>query len=243
MNHLTSHPPDARHRGRARLPLLTLALVVAACACTMLAWRTPATGWFWMWCAICFASERLWLRLPLGDATITMASCCNAAAILLMPPGHAMAAIAVSTLLAELVFMHKPPMRALYNGAQSALAAGAAGCTLVALRPWVGDVVAPIVGLSAYWLVNTGAVSLAIAWHDGLSVPHVWRTNFGHRYEIIATGALFSIGSLVAGHMRDHGPSALLLALLPMLAAWEGWRYFLTRRAVAARDERLREVA
>ncbi|MBI5710674.1 MAG: hypothetical protein HZC42_10280 [Candidatus Eisenbacteria bacterium] len=175
----------------------------------------------------------MWLRLPLGGATLTMASCCNFAALLVLPRGHAMAATALAAAVAELIVMRKPPRRVLFNAGQSALAVGAAASVFGALRgpgppplevtPWAAFVAAA----AAFALVNYGAVSVAVALSERVSPLTAWRRNFGNAYDLLSSGALFSLGILLAVHYTMAGARMTALAVLPLVLGWVSYRRFL----------------
>src|SRR5437867_2078857 len=108
------------------LALAALSVTLAVIA-TAASWTRPPGSELGFWVAACFAGELLWVRLPLGRATLSMASACNFAALLLLPRAEAMLAAAGASLVAELLVMRKPPARLLFNAGQTALAVGAAG--------------------------------------------------------------------------------------------------------------------
>src|SRR5947208_1766834 len=111
---------------RIRTSLLVGATVLLAAAATWKSWTAVSLPAFAFWLVACTAGELLWVRLPFGAATISMASCFDFAALLVLPRGEAMLITALATVAAELGVMRKPPVRALYNGAQTALAVWAA---------------------------------------------------------------------------------------------------------------------
>ncbi len=214
---------------------LALALATAALAAAALAraWSGPPTPAFWFWCGACLVGELMWLRLPLGGATLSMASCCNFAALLVLPRGHAMAVTALAAAVAELAVMRKPPRRVLFNAGQSALAVGAAASVFDMLRgaapppleatPW-----APFVAAAAvFTLMNYGAVSLAVALSERVSPFTAWRRNFGNAYDLLSSGALFSLGILLAVHYTMAGARMTALAVLPLVLGWVSYRRFI----------------
>lgn len=224
--------------GRSPLRRVTTALLVAstvAAAAVILfqSWSGPPTGSFWFWLAACFLAELLWVRLPFDGATLSMASCANFAAILLLSRGEAMAVAAVSVLVAELVIVRKPWQRAIFNSAQTSLAVGWAALVYSLLGGQVGNPVAalsdpvltPIVLAAViYSMVNTGMVSLAISLNQGISVFTAWRRNYANRFEFLSNGALFSLGTLLAVLYSIIGPMGMALVLLPVLVTHEGYR-------------------
>jgi hypothetical protein len=232
---------------RSRLLVAAVAVTLAVAAVALSAtWHGPPTASFALWVVLCALGEGMWLRLPLGNATISMAITCNFAAMLLLPRGHAMGAIALSTLVAELVFMRKQPQRALFNAAQSSLAAaagiavltvlGASGVPRVGLEPRV--VLAWVVAAAAYTAVNTAAVSFMVALEHGLRPGRVWSVNFGNPYELLSNGALFSLGALLALLAARTGPAVVVLFALPLLLAWVSYRRVLERSTLEPETER-----
>jgi hypothetical protein len=204
---------------------------------------------FWFWAGLCILGESMWVRLPMGDATLTMAITFDFAAMLLLPTGQALAAIALSTLVGEALFMRKAPLRLLFNASQSVLAA-LAGITL-----WhaLGGGAARMIGIqslpacaaaaAAYTAVNTLAVSIMVAIEHRLPLGRVWRTNFGNAYELLSNGALFSLGAVLAIMVAQAGIEMVTLFAMPLLLAWISYRHFLSREGRAAAEEAEQDAA
>lgn len=217
-----------------RPALVAMVATTVALASMVLAASWP--GWpsrpLWFWVIACTMSELLWVRLPRGQATLSMSSCFNIAALLILPRGQAMVAVAVSVALVESAFMRKPPVRVLFNSAQTALAV-AAGSLAFSMLGGAGRSLSELVaGLDllpfvaaglAYSAVNTGAVSVAVALSEGLSPWKAWRENFGNGFEFLARGALLSLGILVAVHHSLTGPLGTMLVALPLILARQGY--------------------
>jgi len=89
----------------------------------------------WFWIVACGVGEMLWLRLPLGRATISMGSTTNFAALLVLPLPVAIPAATLASLAVELAVMRKPLIRALFNAAGTALTVAASGLVLRELAP------------------------------------------------------------------------------------------------------------
>ena len=102
-----SKPGPAYRPARA----FVLGTMLLAGAAIGVGWSGAPDVRFWFWLGACALGELLWVRLPVGGATVSMALACNFAAMLLLPPGHAMLAIAFSTLLVEAIVMRKPALR------------------------------------------------------------------------------------------------------------------------------------
>lgn len=230
---------------RPRVLALVLGTLGLAVLTAVRSPQSPVTPGFWFWLCVCFIGELLWVRLPLGGATVSMASCFHLAALLSLPRGQAMLATAATGVLAEILIVRKPAVRALFNAAQAALSVAAASAILSALSgeappfDWVRAFhpVALLVAAAAYFAVNSAAVSLAIALHEGRPFRRVWWINFGTRYELLANGGLFSLGALLAGAVALQGIAATALILFPLLVAYQGYRWYALARETAASRE------
>jgi hypothetical protein len=229
---------NAHARIRTSALVATTVLVAAIAMWRAWAGTTPATFAYWL--IACVAGEVLWIRLPLGSATISMASCFNFAALLVVTRGEAMAVTALATLIAEIAIMRKSPVRALFNASQTALAVTSA----VWMFDWAGggshDLVAMIssfrllpfaLAAACYYAVNRGAVSLAVASSTGVSPLAAWRSNFGSQYELLSGGAVFSLGVLVATHYSAIGMAGTLLVALPLVFACDAMRRYSRRES------------
>lgn len=225
---------------------LWIGLVVGAAVA--LGVRAGAPAWsrealFWL--IACFAGELLWVRLPLGSATISMAACFNFAALLVLAPNTAMPVTAVAALVAELAVMRKRPVRAVFNAAQTAVAVVLARGAFELLGGGHGSLLEqvsslrflPFLGAAiAYYAVNRAAVVVAVALCQGIGLVESWRTNFGSSYDLLSTGAAFSLGTLLATHYAGIGMVGTLLVMLPLVLACDGYRRF-TRDAGKAPEE------
>src|SRR5258705_8613727 len=124
-----------------RRPVL-VAMVATTVILAGIVLAASGPGWsmrrMWFWMIACTLSERLWVRLPLGRVTLSMSSCFNLAALLVLPRAEAMLAVAVSTALAEIAFMRKPTILILFNSAQTALAVAAGLFAFALLRGAAG---------------------------------------------------------------------------------------------------------
>ena len=216
---------------RVLVAMVTTTVALASIALAA-SWPGRPSRALWFWMIACTVSELLWVRLPLGRATLSMSSCFNLAAILILPRGEAMLAVAASIAIAESAFMRKPPLRVVFNSAQTALAAaaGSLACTLLGC-PDLGrggtlaalDLLPLLAAGLAYSAVNTGAVSVAVALSEGISPVRAWWQNFGNGFELFARGALLSLGILVALHYSLTGPAGTILVALPLVLARQGY--------------------
>jgi len=215
-----------------RILFAVSATMVVAAAVLARAWSGPPGPDFALWILLGVLGEALWLRLPVGNATLSMAVTANFAAMLVLPAGHALGAIAISTLIAEATMMRKSPLRLAFNASQSILAAAAGiavmellgGVTLTSRPFGPGDALACLAGAAAYTLVNTGMVSMMIGLEHRLSAFYAWRVNFANSYEVVSNGALFSMGVMLALLIGQIGSVAVMLVALPVVLAWLGYR-------------------
>ena len=221
----------------------TVALAAIALAASWPGWPSRSL-WFWM--AACTVSELLWVRLPRGQATLSMSSCFNLASLLVLPRGEAMLTVAVSVAIAESAVMRKPVMRVIFNSAQTALAVAAGSLAFTWLGGGGHRLGAMVIGLNlmplaaaglAYSAVNTGAVSIAVALSEGLSPWQAWRENFASGFELVTRGALLSLGILVAMHYSLVGAAGTVFVALPLVVAHQGYARRVERLAAAAPEQ------
>jgi hypothetical protein len=180
---------------------------------------------FWAWFISCLAGEVLWIRTPTRNGTISMALSIDLAALIALPAASALLIIAASAFLAS-VYPHRRPIhRAVFNAAQSTLAAGAAVLTIRFFTPadasvavldqytnWPGL----FAGGVAFFIVNSGLVALAIGLDTGRSIWASWRDNFGYAFELATTAAQVSLAGFLLIAYEQMGPMAVL-AVLPVL--------------------------
>ncbi len=199
---------------------------------------------FGFWLVACLVGELLWVRVPFANMTISMASCFNFAAALVLPMGPAMAAAAGATALGEAFGMRKSPMRWLFNSAQTAIAVGLANLLFHSLQPGDRTLLQSLSSMQLqvfllpglmYYAVNRGAVTVAMAVGERTSMWRAWRSCFGHGFEWVSTGGIFSLGALLATHYSDIGMGGTLLVLLPLARAVDGLRRYWS--AVEAKAE------
>ncbi len=244
-------PDNAPGRGRGgrtrpRVLLLVAATVGAAVLAIAGTWSDPAGVPFAFWLCLCLAGELLWVRLPVGSATVSMASCFHLAGLLTLPAAQMMVAAALSVLAAESLVVRKPLVRSVFNASQAALSVGAASWMVAGLSgvapPGTGihdfGPLALVAAALAYFALNSGFVSLAVALHERLPFARVWRENFGARDELLANGALFSLGALVAGAVSAQGVAATSLLLLPLLVVYQGYRWYALARSAKGSESR-----
>ncbi len=223
---------------RARDVTLAAVSVALAAGATAASWTGPPGKEVWFWAAACLVGELLWVRLPLGRATLSMASACNFAALLLLPRAEAMLAAVAASLAAELLVMRKPAARFCFNAGQTVLAVGAGSLAYHSLAGAAGlhpgaivrsGLVPMLASAAAYAFVNTGSVSIAVGLTERVAPWRAWWANFGSLYELLSTSALFSLGALLAVLHAVAGPLGTVLVSLPLLLAHDSYRRYLER--------------
>jgi signal transduction histidine kinase len=199
------------------------------------------------WIAICVLSETLWLTTVSGEATVTMASTSGLAAIMLWGFGPAIWIVAASTLIADLLILRKPWIRAAFNAGQSTITVGAAFGVWVVLGGPAGGLetadlgrgeaaamrlVLPILGLiAAYWLVNRVLVSVAVAWSSGRAYLQVLREDWFYAERLLDDLAAFFLSPLMAISFQAVGYAGVILFYIPLRMVNES-----TKRYLALRD-------
>jgi hypothetical protein len=177
----------------------------------------------------------MWVKLPIGGATLSMASCFNYAALLVLPRGEALVATVLATILGEAVALRKPPVRVIFNSSHTTLAVAAGSWVFGRLAGGADSLVTLLAEMRllpfllsglAYYAVNRVAVVLAVASCERLSPLEAWRRNFGTGYEALSAGAIFSLGALLATHYQGIGMVGTLLVALPLMLACDGLRRF-----------------
>jgi len=200
-------------------------------------WVTVAAGVptrdprFWYWAAACTVGELLWLRLPLGRATMSMGSTANFAALLVLPSWIAIPATTLASLCAERTSMRKPLLRALFNAAGTALTVGMTSVVLGQLAPagafaLQGARLLFVLVLAAvvYYTCNRTLVTAVLALDGALPLALVWKRNFGFSRDLLPSGAALSLGVLLAQLHEHAGPVALAFVMLPALLVFEAHR-------------------
>ena len=223
--------PQSKHRTPTPARLFVAAVIAAGIAAVVASGLHTRDPRFWYWAAACAVGEMLWLRLPLGRATISMGSTANFAALLVLPAPVAIPAAALASLVAERTAMRKPLVRALFNAAGTALAVGATGMVLQLVAPHgvfalkndrmvIGFLCAAI----TYYVFNRSLVTAVLALDGALPTALVWRRNFGLSRDLLPSGAALSLGVLLAQLHQSAGPVALAFVMLPALLVFEGHR-------------------
>jgi hypothetical protein len=229
---------------RARLavfvaPVIGLAVVVLFLAGVRL---SPSTI-TWCWVLACLAGEAFWIRTPTHQGTISMALTIDLAAIVALGLRESLPIIAITTFAAGIFPHRRPVLRAVFNAAQSSLAAAAASWTLNAMNPDPENATmftvmttwpALFSAGAVFYFVNTMLVAMAISIETESSFWTAWRQNYGYGFELACSVAQISLAGFVLMAYQQMGPASVL-ALLPVLAVlwWSSAREARTRSSSA----------
>jgi putative nucleotidyltransferase with HDIG domain len=162
--------------------------VAAGVSLTLVGWNVPSEDAAGYWNALAafavlgFLSEASYLRLRVGhgETNASVAFIPFIAAILLFDTGWAVAIAAISELAVEFAVRKKPAIKIVFNVSQLILA--------VAVASWVFKLLGGVESISrfdfkpiaiagavvAYFLVNSSAVSAAVAFGDQVPFRNAW---------------------------------------------------------------------
>jgi hypothetical protein len=222
----------AERRTTPKLTRVFVGAVIAAGLGALVATGMPVRdARLWYWAVACAVGELLWLRLPLGRATMSMGSTANFAALLILPPPLSIPAATLATLAVERAAMRKPLVRAGFNAAGTALTMGATAFVLRALAPQgalaLRDarlLLTLAAAAATYYAFNRMLVTAVLALDGALPLSLVWRRNFGLSRDLIPSGAALSLGVLLAQLHQQSGPVAVAFVMLPALIVFEAHR-------------------
>lgn len=154
-----------------------------------------------------------------GDAEMTVSGALQAAVAILFGPAAAVWAAFLGTLVAEAI-LRRAWHKATFNVAQMVITFGAMGSLYRALydgsvNPLNSPQNAAALAVLAvfYYVVNTGMVSLIIAFVNEISASYVWKVSFRniawHELTMVPLGAMIVI-------LWQASPWAIVLMLLPL---------------------------
>ena len=197
-----------------------------------------------LWIVICILSESLWLPAMSGTGTVTMASSAGLASIVLWGQGPTCWIAAISTIVAELLWLKKPLIRASFNAAQITITTWVAGAAFSLLGgpiqglAHVGHVTAGEIGalrlipsvlglFAAYLFVNRALVAAAVAWSTERPFLKVMREDWFYTERLIEDGAAFLLSPLMVVSFEAIGYFGALLFYMPLRMFNESHRRYL----------------
>lgn len=197
-----------------------------------------------LWVGLCAASESLWLPTLSGTGTVTMASSAGLAVIVLWGRAAALGIGALSTLVAELVVLRKPWVRASFNAGQItlttwlastafALAGGPVGGLAHLAHPPAGPLqalgLAPaiLVLFAVYLVVNRALVAVAVAWSTERGYLKVLREDWFYAERLVEDAAAFLLSPLMVVSFEAIGYLGAALFYAPLRMFNESHRRYL----------------
>jgi putative nucleotidyltransferase with HDIG domain len=214
---------------RIQVRLYVLAVAAAAALCAVSAtWIVPSTDAPRLWNAVVafavlgFLSAASYLRLRVGrsETSSSVAFIPYIAAVLLFDTGWAIAITAAAELAAEYGVRKRPPVKIAFNVAQEVLA--------VALASWMYHFfggqsslarfqfapVATAAAAVAYFVVNSTAVTCAVALSDEVRFGDAWRRIAGPSlvYDVFSS----TLGPLLAFLYVELQLLGILILVLPI---------------------------
>lgn len=225
---------------------------VFAAAAALLALCVPGDlatrgGHYLAWCVICVLSEMMWLHTVSGEGTWSLSSSALLAVVMLLGPRPAVWIGCVSTAVAELVVLHKPWIRALFNGAQIALTMAVAGGLFVLLGGPAHGLLAtpPGPGVTAFavrlvpavlalfvgfLLVNRALVAVAVSWSTERPYVRVLREDWFYAARLLADLAAFSLSPLMVVSDLAIGYFGVAMFYAPLFMIFESDRRYVELR-------------
>jgi hypothetical protein len=215
-----------------RVRLLVLSAVTAAAFClTAVTWHVPPADQALHWNAVAafaalgFLSEATYLRLRVGqsETSASVAFIPFIASLLLFDTGWAVSIAAAAELGVEYAVRKKPPIKILFNVAQLVVSLtlaswvyqgldGVTSLTRFELTPRSAGAIAGAV--VTYFVVNTTAVTAAVALSDRLAFDAAWRRIGGPSlvYDIFSS----ALGPLLAFLYVQFQLWGIVLLVLPL---------------------------
>ncbi|MDO9573764.1 MAG: HD-GYP domain-containing protein [Candidatus Contubernalis sp.] len=187
-------------------------------------WSPTIVMGFLFFAVLNIASEHLAVSLPKGESFVSVSLAFTLASILIFGPEVAawVAFFGIFT-YKDITSFKNYYYRTLFNGAQAALAAGAAGMAYVYLGgitgvlTFPGDIIAILAACIVCFFINTGAIIVVMSISQGVSMWGLWLVNF--RWAIPNYAALAPLGIVISVVYLQIGIPGVLLLIVPLLLA------------------------
>jgi signal transduction histidine kinase len=189
------------------------------------------------WLLASLVAEVLWLETITEQGTMSLASALNFAAIFTLDPASAVWVVVVSVLVATAVIQRRPALRVLFGAAQIAVVVYVSAAVYELLggpRPTLDHLLDPaylppmLATFVTFFLLNTMAVSGAIALDQQQRLLDVWRKNFAYRDEVLSNLALFAMSPLVVIVYLALGWVGFALVMVPLVIFRNATRRYIT---------------
>ena len=215
-----------------RVRLLVLSATAAAALCmAAVSWHIPSSDAELHWNALAafallgFLSEATYLRLRVGqsETNASVAFIPFIASLLLFDTGWAVSIAAVAELGVEYVVRKKPPIKIIFNVSQLIVSLSLASwayhwlggtTSLTQFHLTVVSAVATAAAVVTYFVVNTTAITAAVALSDRLAFDAAWRRIGGPSliYDIFSS----ALGPLLAFLYVQFQLWGIVLLVLPL---------------------------
>lgn len=229
-----------------RLRLYVAGTVLAAAAVLALGWPERFAGdWghYVAWIVICLVSETMWSTTLSGSATYSLSATVGLSSAVLWGSGAGIWISAISTFIADLFVLRKPPVRVAFNAGQVALATwlGAwlfellGGRTALPIgigggvldRSQATGLILPFLGMVlGYFAVNRAMVALAVAWSAARSWRQVLREDWFYIARLEVDAASFLLMPLMVISYTTVGYPGVLLFYAPLFMVFQSDRRF-----------------
>ncbi len=210
---------------------MLLVAVAAALCLAGASWSVPPADHLLHWNAVAafaalgFLSEATYLRLRVGqsETNASVAFIPFIASLMLFDTGWAVSIAATAEFGVEYAVRKKPPIKILFNVSQLVVSLTLASwvfhwlggaSSLTVFRPTADTAVSIAAAVATYFVVNTTAVTAAVAISDRLAFGAAWRRIGGPSlvYDIFSS----ALGPLLAFLYVDFGFKGIVLLVLPL---------------------------
>jgi signal transduction histidine kinase len=201
------------------------------------------------WVLISALAGALWLPTISGEATDSMASTADFAALMLWGVTPALYIVPLSTLIQNALVQRRQRVRVLYNSLAMVVVMAASGWVWTALsgpseglisaigagqlRSWRDGaaLLVPILGLGlTYRLVNITLTAVPVAWSSGRSIGEVYRQDFFYGEQIISDLALIFLSPLMVVSYATLSYIGVLLFYVPLVVIRDSHRRYVELR-------------
>lgn len=185
--------------------------------------------------ALNLAAEHLAVPLPRGESFVSVSFAILLAAIMIFGPEVAawVAFLGIFT-YKDIISFKQYYYRTLFNSAQTALAAGAAGLAYLYLGgvpgilSFPGYILPIVIACLVYFFINVGAIILVMSISQKASMWGMWLVNF--RWAIPNYAALAPLGVVITGIYLQIGIPGVFLLILPLLLARHSFKQYMEMR-------------
>ncbi len=171
------------------------------------------------------------VELPTGGALLSVMTMLAWPLIILFGPLPAVAVIVATWLLINAFVRKTEPLRILHNFLQLTVSAGLGGFVYVELGGRVGVLDFPFVlipvtiGVLVFYFLNTGLVSMAVGFYEGLSPYRVWYQNC--KWQLFYQVGSIPLMLFLAYLYLELWIWGLFLFFLPMMLVRQGYHLYL----------------